>query len=137
MTCFEDRVRQAKHLVQYEHTYRYLNEHGIRRVSQQTLDLLACIACRQSQGMEATAVEIGKIGCVSEKDTNRTGKKLAERGILYRDRVYRIVDGNRVKPRYDHQIVMVTDEMRRELIANQPCTREVERPDIDIHCKPT
>ena len=113
MTSFEDRVRQAKHLVRYEHTYRYLNERGIHRVSQQTLDLLACIACRQSRGLEATSVEIGRVGCISEKDVNRSGKKLADSGILYRDKVYHVFNGVRAKPRFDHQIIMVTDEICR------------------------
>lgn len=120
MANFETRVRQARHLLQYEHTYRYLNEHGIYRVPQRSLDLLACIACRQSQGLEASAVEIGKAGCVTSKEANRTGKQLADDGVVFRDAI-RHADQKPGKPRFDHQIILIDDKMRRELIANRPC----------------
>lgn len=63
-------------------------------------------------------------GCTTAKDVNRTGKRLADTGILFRDAIHRD-DPVGGKPRFDHQIIHITDGMRQELLANRPCQREV------------
>ena len=122
MKGFETKVRRAKHLLQYEHTYRYLYGHGIEQVRQPTLDILACIACRQSRGLEASAIEMEVDGCTTAKDVNRIGKRLADAKVLFRDAIHRD-DPIGGKPRFDHRIVLITDGMRQELLANRPCQR--------------
>lgn len=125
MADFETRLARAKHLVTNEHTLRYLHEMRVTPVRQSTIDALACVACRQARGLEASADEIEEADCTTARVVQDTGRKLSALGIILRTKVDRVPCSTGGKPRYNLSLAdSVPPEVRVELRSNRPCKKQ-------------
>jgi len=118
MNNFETRLQEAKQLIAFEHTARFMLEHDMR-VTPLMLSLLGCITCKNIQGIEASVSTIQGSNCVTPNTIHNKAKLLAENGLLTRTKLPRDSSGG--QPRYQLDLTEIPVAVRHELIVNRPC----------------